>query len=543
VNGSMESKTQSVLTVLAALSARGVTGTLRFEAAPEGEYAVEFLFRDGKLLFTTSNHPGERLAEFLVRRNILSSLDAKTALFESKLEGRLLHAYLADQDLIELEVLQDLLYQRTEELLDVILKADDGRFVFRPGERHQFDPTAPGVDDELFARLLKHRQHWPHVYQRFRNPNLVLRIAPDAERTLSALSMNEAERRLLGLLDGHRPVARILERRKNRIDLMILLMRFLDAGIVEAIELPAGEEPQPQTVLSFQSTRTAVEEQLGATGSIAATDGKPAPVQAPAQAQPPAAAVEGLDLEMVPVLAAGVDVAQMSITGLMMDDLFLVSQIDGRATIRELMWVTKLAEDKVQTVFGRLLRKGYVTLQTRLESEPRPKKKVYTPPPAAQRAAVPEPQAPAAPMNPEEQARDLYRKAISEYNAGRSLNAEELLQHAVRLDQGPVRYRARLAIVLLDRPGQARTAESIADEAFEDDPLLGQCLEAMGMVKAYGGDTLEARRHLEQAVLLDKKNVPGAAQVLAELKTYQPRKGEAADELWRRIRRLFHMTA
>ncbi|HET9235202.1 MAG TPA: hypothetical protein VFP10_13790, partial [Candidatus Eisenbacteria bacterium] len=61
MNSQAESRTQSILAILAELSARRVTGTLRFETAPGSELCHQFLFRKGKLLFATSNHPGGRL--------------------------------------------------------------------------------------------------------------------------------------------------------------------------------------------------------------------------------------------------------------------------------------------------------------------------------------------------------------------------------------------------------------------------------------------------------------------------------------------------
>src|SRR5439155_11303238 len=138
---------------LAELSARRVTGTLRFEPEPGSELYVEFLFRNGKLLFATSNYPGRRLGEFLIRRNVLSEVQVRQNLEAAQLQGRLFQAYLVEVGLISSEVLADLLFQRTEELLDVILQAQEGRFIFRQGLSEQSDvDEIPWVDQELFGR-------------------------------------------------------------------------------------------------------------------------------------------------------------------------------------------------------------------------------------------------------------------------------------------------------------------------------------------------------------------------------------------------------
>src|SRR5262249_34823989 len=152
----------------------------------------------GKLLFATSNHPGERLAEFLVRRGVLTGEKAKASLIEAKRRGRLFHAFLAEQQIIPQDLLQDLLYQRTGELLDVILKTEEGQVVFQPTPLTQFKLEVPGVDEELFGRLLRHRQLWPRLFQQFRNPTLVLRTRPGTAALQSTLS--DSEKKLLAVL-------------------------------------------------------------------------------------------------------------------------------------------------------------------------------------------------------------------------------------------------------------------------------------------------------------------------------------------------------
>jgi hypothetical protein len=602
----MESKTQSILTVLAALSARGVTGTLRFVLEPDSELGVEFLFREGKLLFATSNHPGERLAEFLVRRGVISGDQAKASLIEAKRRGRLFHAYLAEQDIISHDLLQDLLYQRTEALLDVILKSEEGQVVFHPLPLAQFNLEVPGVDEELFGRLIRHRQLWPRLFQQFRDPALVLRCKPGIEARLG--SMSQAERKLLSVLDGQRPVSKILERRKNRIDLMILLARFIDAGLVEAVE--AAEAPAAQAAPEEPAEVRAASAGAGApqasapgpaaeaeplpglaeflagltepaaapapaqaalTEPLAAALAAPAPAQpaltgpapAPAPAQPAPAARQRapdatppppIDFELIPVLSTGVDLAAMSITGLMMDDLFLISQIDGRATVRELMWITRMSEEKVRGVLGRMLQHGYVRLKTRFggqvlipQQKPQARPASASEPQTQGAAASAEPaSAPPAGGSALERHSPLlqhYSLALTAYNEQRYAEAEQLLRKALSMEPRSALLRSRLAVVLLERAGQLRSAEKLAEEAFEEDPLLGQCLEALGLVRLRAGDYNEARRHLDKAVFLDKQHVPAAVRVLSELKNRPPGKRESPEDFWWKVHRLIKLTA
>jgi uncharacterized protein DUF4388 len=571
----MESKTQSILTVLAALSARGVTGTLRFELEPGSGMAVEFLFREGKLVFATSNQPGERLAEFLVRRGLFSGEQARALLIEARRKGKMFHAHLAEREIVPHDLLQDLLYQRTEELVDVILKSEAGQVVFQPQPLSQLDNEVPGVDAELFGRLLKHRQVWPRLFQEFRDPNLVLRPRPDIEGAMA--SMSPSEQKLLSVLDGQRPVSKILERRKNRIDLMILLARFLDSGLVEPVpaEVEAAEpslapastapvpaEPKeeaqpagppaapPPTAAVQQAPAAARQDPLPALPPPAAPPPEAAAVQpvpaepAPKEEEP---SLPPIDFDLVPVLSSGMDLASMSITGLMMDDLFLISQIDGKSTVRELTWITRMPEEKVRGVLGRMLQHGYVRLQTRMGGMSGMKRFLPQPSvPAAASEPRPESPAPAADKAPAEAPQSFqysYNQALTAYNEQKYGDAERHLRRALSMQPRSALVRARLAMTLLERSGQERSAEKLAEEAFEEDPLLGQCLEALGLVRLRSGDYVEARRLLDKAVFLDKQHVPASVRILYELKSHPPQKGDSPDDFWWRVHRLIKLTA
>ncbi len=224
-----------ILSVLAELSAKRATGTLRFEPQSgdqKSSWEVAFLFRDGELLFASSNRPGERLGEFLVRREILTPEEAQAALTESQQLGCLFHAHLVEARFLDFETLQELLYQRTEELLNNILEADDGRIVFVPHLDTEPNLDVPHVDEQLFARLLRRRKQWPKIYNLFFRQNLVLALVPGVEETEPYQELSHPERLLLSLLDGHRPVREIMEYRKNRLDLMIQLVRYLKDGLV-----------------------------------------------------------------------------------------------------------------------------------------------------------------------------------------------------------------------------------------------------------------------------------------------------------------------
>ena len=269
----LQPNAKSILAVLAQLKKQNVTGKLRFTPPPgNSEWEINFLFHKGELLFASSTQPGERLGEFLVRRGVLSSEQVQQALTNAHQDGRLFHAYLVENGLLEINKLQDLLYQRTEDLLHGILSHQDGQeghFSFQPSAP-KFDFTAPRVDQDLYARLIKRRKQWPRIYDLFVNQNMILQRRPGIENSETYQNLNPVEQKLLRLLDGVTPVRELLSRHRNRLDLMIQVARFLKTGLAEAVAIASESSPEkPQSIPIAESTPSAPAAEAGAGSSFA----------------------------------------------------------------------------------------------------------------------------------------------------------------------------------------------------------------------------------------------------------------------------------
>ncbi len=522
---STDNKTRGVLAILAALSSRGATGTLRFQADSDSKDWIEFLFRQGHLLYATSNRKGERLGEFLVRREVLSKEKALEILREANRRKQLFHAHLVELGLIQLDKLKDLLFQRAEELLDAIIHSDNGRFVFLPNYPPEIQSTLGlWIDSELFARLLKRRDVWPRVYDKFRDQKLVLQLGATLRQPGALERFNPPQRRLLELLDGERPVSEILAGRKNRLDLMIALERFLEKGVIEVRQQKRVKPTSPG--------------------------------QAPIHPAP-SASVDKYDLDLVPSLASGTSLDKISITGLMMDDLYLVSQLDGRMSIRELLIVTGLTENQVSQVLNRLSKRGYVKFaRTRVagpEGEAAPSKAGKQSPAAPEAgssgkrrsfSSAPgprwDPSAPGATLGPK--ATDLYERALRAYSARQTGDALKLLRRAMQRVGTHPPLRSRIAVCLLDFPGQQEQALHEARLAYERAPQERMCLEAMGYAYLRKGDLDTARRFLKQAILRDNNNkISSAGRVFSKIQHHSS-VNEPSESMWESIRPLIGLS-
>jgi tetratricopeptide (TPR) repeat protein len=245
-----------------------------------------------------------------------------------------------------------------------------------------------------------------------------------------------------------------------------------------------------------------------------------------------------------------VRLSELSLSELGTDELFLVSQIDGKSSIRELMLIAQMKAAAVARLMEHLLQRGYIVLESPPAPAAPPRKAASAggvqdgrgrslasgAAAGAQTGSGPRASLGQTHRDPAEQAEAFYSTAIDEYNQDDYTRAEELLRAALKLVPSNPLYRARLAIVLLERPGREREASQYAGEAVEEDPLMGQCYEALGLVKLRLGDVSEARRLLEQAVLLDRRHVPTSAALLEAIKSYKQKRGEPPDQLWNFVR-------
>ncbi len=412
-----ECKRQSFLTMLAALSGKRLSGTLVYERRADSERRLEFLFHRGRLLYATSNGPGERLGEFLARRGVLEKESVEQAVEEAKNYGLYFHAYLAETGVIDYNELKDLLYQRTEELIDSIVDEEGGKIIFRPTQPEVMDAAVLWVDEELFARLLKHREIWPRVYEKFRNREIELRTSGKARLNPAYLTLRSRERRLLRLLQKPTRLSRLFEGRKNRLDLMILVERFLETGLVEIAggqsslgsQFGVAVDEAEQVASPDESEGVGSSEKLPGgrefteavdlPGEVAALAGQPGKCEADlgeaiakranpdggkeGMAGPSSPAEDGFEeigearepsknnslLDGVPVVTAGTRLEQISIGGLLMDDLYVISQIDGKSSVGKLLEVTGMTEAKIHVILERLIEQGYVAFRDRRQLE------------------------------------------------------------------------------------------------------------------------------------------------------------------------------
>lgn len=136
---------------------------------------------------------------------------------------------------VDPERLRARLYDHTVGTLFELLLPSSAAFSFRSGESHAFasDPGFP-FDDVLDD--VKHRvEEWRTIAAAIPSTSMVLVRAPRLPITSGPITLNHEEFELLGLLDGRRDVAELIQLMgMSAFRVMTTLHRLMQLGAVEA---------------------------------------------------------------------------------------------------------------------------------------------------------------------------------------------------------------------------------------------------------------------------------------------------------------------
>ncbi|MBI5484930.1 MAG: HDOD domain-containing protein [Deltaproteobacteria bacterium] len=169
----------------------------------QNETAIIFYMESGKIIFASSNKPGKRLGEFLVMSGVMSELEARSALKESRNQGVSFTRYLINKNLITLQVLNENFAKLVEMLLVEVLSCCNasvsvktplpesvinGPIQLETG-RAIFD--AVRVIDEMERDTRKRDEAFENINRRIFNEEFQLPVMPGVVVQLSALIQNE----------------------------------------------------------------------------------------------------------------------------------------------------------------------------------------------------------------------------------------------------------------------------------------------------------------------------------------------------------------
>ena len=176
------------------------------------EAVVVDLFLDaGRVIYATSTREGDRLSELLLSWGLIGRTQYENAMNRVAAGARLPSALTESGAMTS----RDLRGARDRQVRRIVLSLfewSDGEFHFLEGEDHQGE--LPAVDlpiPELVTDGIRSLQNLSLVKERLPSPDWVYEVIPVVQKAGSPAQLQPQEEYVLGLVDGSRTIAKIVE--------------------------------------------------------------------------------------------------------------------------------------------------------------------------------------------------------------------------------------------------------------------------------------------------------------------------------------------
>jgi hypothetical protein len=213
-----------------------------------GETHKEVLFKEGRIIFASSNNSEERLGNFLVKRKLVARSHVELMAVQAQKKGVKLGTFLVDNGLLLRKELCELLDFQIKEILCDLFSWKEGEFYFferEVTEENMLVSYTP-LDIALFAarRALDFstfREMVPHN-------KIILHVHPSIEKAKARIveELDANENFIFSLIDGKRNIDQLIKfsgddeiftlNILHRLLLMGLLGKSRDIGIYEDTE-------------------------------------------------------------------------------------------------------------------------------------------------------------------------------------------------------------------------------------------------------------------------------------------------------------------
>jgi hypothetical protein len=340
------------------------SGCLRVELGDGGIRRLQF--RDGEIEACSSDYPPTLLGQFLIAHGRIGEKDLQAALTEQVATGENLGTLLVRRGKLRAEEVQPFLAEKAQETIFGIFEREDGGFTFDPDA----GPVANGVTVRLRTEeILMEGARRKDEHERARKvlPDDTAVLVQCAVPVPPVLAQMPAAQRILALVDGRRTIRDlVLEARGTEHNVLNFLARMVEFGVLRIVHPGSGADagaPAPpadaldraRQALAEGDPRTAYD-LLSAALRAGLSSPEAFSLHQEAEAETLAELYAGrLGPDRVPVVVGqpGDRTAE---------ERFLLGLIDGRTTIRALVWLSPLRPLAVLLGLERLTRDGLVAL-------------------------------------------------------------------------------------------------------------------------------------------------------------------------------------
>jgi len=337
-------------------------------------------FKDGVIVASSSNEPRLLLGQFLIGHGRLDEGSLQEFMRLQERTGQPLGQLLVEAGKISEPELLRLVTAKAEEVVFGLFEWPQGDFRFEAEASPPKDGASVELNvHELLLEGIRRLDELKHIRDVFRSPYVVLHrtdVRPDPPMVASHLG-----RRLYDLIDGHRTMGEIiLLCRTSEYLAGYFLVRLLDRGMIHVGETREPDVDVTQDITAIGRLRELVasgeyEEAVDLIDRCALTAGADE-LLGLLIAKAEAGLLANAYRSEIPPDAVPERIHEDRLAGsgetLPSEDLFLLDLIDGHWDVRSLGWIAPMRKVDVVRGLLRLLRNGYITLHSMVESQDAP---------------------------------------------------------------------------------------------------------------------------------------------------------------------------
>jgi hypothetical protein len=370
-------RTMELAELLQWLSSSLKTGTLLVD---NGKTEKQIVFRDGRLISSSSSDPREHLGSFLVSHGFVSEQELAEAVQMQQSNKMLLGKILLTIGAVGEDDLQRMLRLKAEESLYDIFAWTEGDFHFVDGQMPPPETLVP-LSLDVAGVVLEGMQRLDE-WRRIRAVLPSLECIPVAIGELDDSELGEFDSQVLGLLDDDRTVAEICRQsHASEFQVCRILFRQHLAGRIKIVRPrrgPAspGAPPPPSAAFSAEQLIARARELLDAKQLEGALrharaakaldpENRKIAIESSKIEDEIRRSVEqaGLRSQDIPELARPLE--ELAKQQLSPQEGFLLSRLDGRQPVSSLVKLGPLPPLDMQLLFLRLLEQGHLKIRAK----------------------------------------------------------------------------------------------------------------------------------------------------------------------------------
>ena len=198
---------------------------------------IRIYIKDGEIIYATGSQKKDRLGQFLRNNDLISQEQLQAALKKASAEKKALGKILIEQGILSHQKLQEIIHQQIEFLIFNLFLWDQGEFEYTDAALNLKGMIVAKINvvsllleasrriDEI--SILK--KHIPDDMQVYRITGHV----SDKEE----ITLNSAELKILGLVDGHRPLRQVIrEGGFDEYSAYKTVYSLLSSGLIKSVE-------------------------------------------------------------------------------------------------------------------------------------------------------------------------------------------------------------------------------------------------------------------------------------------------------------------